>query len=70
MGTADAQSARGPSAASRRAGPGGEPSREEIVACLEREDWNVTRAARRLGKSRDALIRLMKKYGIERKPGK
>jgi DNA-binding NtrC family response regulator len=67
---AGAQSAREPRAASRDAGPGGVPSREELLACLEREDWNVARVARRLGISRDAVNRLIKKYGIERKPAK
>jgi DNA-binding NtrC family response regulator len=67
---AGAQSSRGPRAASRTAGADGVPSREDVLACLEREDWNVARAARRLGIHRNALIRLMEKYGIERKPGK
>ena len=46
--------------------PPGAPSREDIMACLEREDGKVARAARRLGVDRTALYRLMKSYGIDR----
>ena len=44
----------------------GVPSREDIVACLEREDGKVARVARRLDVDRTALYRLMKGYGIDR----
>jgi transcriptional regulator of acetoin/glycerol metabolism len=37
-----------------------------LLACLEREDGKVARAARRLGVDRTALYRLMKSYGIDR----
>jgi two-component system response regulator AtoC len=48
-------------------GPG-DPSREQVVACLERERGNVARAARGLGLQRNKLYRLMESYGIERPP--
>ena len=44
----------------------GAPSREDIVACLAREEGNVARVARVLGLERTALYRLMKGYGIDR----
>jgi DNA-binding NtrC family response regulator len=49
--------------------PPGTPSREEVLACMEREDGKVARVARRLGMERRALYRLMAKYGIERESG-
>jgi DNA-binding NtrC family response regulator len=51
------------------AAPPGTPSREEVLACMEREDGKVARVARRLGMERRALYRLMAKYGIERESG-
>jgi DNA-binding NtrC family response regulator len=41
---------------------------EQIVAQLEADGWNVTRAAEHLDMTRSKLIRLMEKYGI-RRPG-
>jgi DNA-binding NtrC family response regulator len=49
--------------------PPGVPSREDLVACMEREEGNVARVARRLGMERTALYRLLAKYGIERESG-
>ena len=46
----------------------GVPTREEILACLKQYEGNVALVARRLGIERKKLYRLMKKYGIERKP--
>ena len=52
-----------------------EVERAAIVAALDAEDRNQTRAARRLGLSRRALIYKMEKYGLkpppqrEEKPG-
>jgi DNA-binding NtrC family response regulator len=63
-----AQAGRMPRAPSGDAGPSGVPSKEDVLACLEREEWNVARAARRLGMERTALYRLMKSYGIDREP--
>jgi DNA-binding NtrC family response regulator len=40
------------------------PSKEEIVACLEREKGNVSRAAEALRMDRSTLRRRMKSYGI------
>jgi transcriptional regulator with AAA-type ATPase domain len=45
----------------------GTPSREDILAEMEREEWKVARVARRFGMERTALYRLMKSYGIEPK---
>jgi DNA-binding NtrC family response regulator len=47
-----------------------EVERAAIVAALEAEDQNQTRAARRLGLSRRALIYKMEKYGLKPPPGK
>jgi len=46
----------------------GPAPKEEVVACLERTRGNISHAAKALGMSRNALHRLMRKYGIERKP--
>jgi DNA-binding NtrC family response regulator len=46
-----------------------EVERAAIVAALEAEDQNQTRAARRLGLSRRALIYKMEKYGLKPPPG-
>ena len=46
----------------------GDPSKEQVVECLERERGNVARAARGLGLQRNKLYRLMESYGIERQP--
>jgi two-component system response regulator HydG len=40
-------------------------SREEIVAGLEKTDWNKSKAARLLGMSRQTLYRLISRHGIE-----
>jgi len=45
-----------------------EVERAAIVAALEVEDQNQTRAARRLGLSRRALIYKMEKYGLKPPP--
>jgi DNA-binding NtrC family response regulator len=45
-----------------------EVERAAIVAALEEEDQNQTRAARRLGLSRRALIYKMEKYGLKAPP--
>jgi DNA-binding NtrC family response regulator/pSer/pThr/pTyr-binding forkhead associated (FHA) protein len=47
-----------------------EVERAAIVAALEAEDQNQTRAARRLGLSRRALIYKMEKYGLKPPPGR
>ena len=44
----------------------GAPSKPDLEALLQREGWNVARAARALDLSRGALYRLMEGYGIER----
>jgi DNA-binding NtrC family response regulator len=44
------------------------PPKEEVVACLNRERWNIARAARMLGIGRRSLYRLMEAYGIAREP--
>ena len=46
-----------------------EVERAAIVAALEAEEHNQTRAARRLGLSRRALIYKMEKYGLKPMPG-
>jgi transcriptional regulator with PAS, ATPase and Fis domain len=46
-----------------------EVERAAIVAALEAESQNQTRAARRLGLSRRALIYKMEKYGLKAPPG-
>jgi two-component system, NtrC family, response regulator AtoC len=46
-----------------------EVERAAIVAALETEGQNQTRAARRLGLSRRALIYKMEKYGLKAPPG-
>jgi two-component system response regulator AtoC len=47
-----------------------EVERAAIVAALEAEGQNQTRAARRLGLSRRALIYKMEKYGLKAPPGR
>jgi DNA-binding NtrC family response regulator len=47
-----------------------EVERAAIVAALEAEDQNQTRAARRLGVSRRALIYKMEKYGLKPPPSR
>ena len=47
-----------------------EVERSAIVAALEAETNNQTRAARRLGLSRRALIYKMEKYGLKPPPAK
>jgi DNA-binding NtrC family response regulator len=42
-----------------------EPSRETIIAALERADGVVSRAAQSLGLSRQALYRRMERYGLD-----
>jgi transcriptional regulator of acetoin/glycerol metabolism len=46
----------------------GAPPKEEVLACLKRERWNIARAARMLGIGRRSLYRLMEAYGIAREP--
>ncbi|MCG8421827.1 MAG: helix-turn-helix domain-containing protein [Proteobacteria bacterium] len=45
-----------------------EVERDAVVAALERCGGNQTHAARELGISRWALIRLMQKYGLKKPP--
>jgi two-component system response regulator AtoC len=59
--------AAAPAAADMR-GHLAEVERAAIVAALEAEDQNQTRAARRLGLSRRALIYKMEKYGLKEPP--
>jgi DNA-binding NtrC family response regulator len=59
--------AAAPAAADMR-GHLAEVERAAIVAALETEDQNQTRAARRLGLSRRALIYKMEKYGLKEPP--
>ena len=47
-----------------------EVERAAIVAALEADDQNQTRAARRLGLSRRALIYKMEKYGLKAPPSR
>ena len=47
-----------------------EVERAAIVAALEAEAQNQTRAARRLGVSRRALIYKMEKYGLKPPPNR
>ena len=47
-----------------------EVERAAIVAALEADDQNQTRAARRLGLSRRALIYKMEKYGLKPPPSR
>ena len=47
-----------------------EVERAAIVAALDAEDQNQTRAARRLGVSRRALIYKMEKYGLKPPPSR
>ncbi len=47
-----------------------EVERAAIVAALDAEDQNQTRAARRLGLSRRALIYKMEKYGLKEPPSR
>ncbi len=58
-----------PAAAGMR-GQLAEVERAAIVAALEAEDQNQTRAARRLGLSRRALIYKMEKYGLKPLPAR
>ncbi len=43
-----------------------EVEKDLVLQALEREDWNVTRAARLLGLSRDTLRYRMEKFGLKR----
>jgi two-component system, NtrC family, response regulator AtoC len=47
-----------------------EVERAAIVTALEAEEQNQTRAARRLGLSRRALIYKMEKYGLKPPPSR
>ena len=40
------------------------PSKDELLGLLEQCDWNKAEAARRIGKSRTAVWKYMKEYGI------
>jgi endogenous inhibitor of DNA gyrase (YacG/DUF329 family) len=41
--------------------------KEEILACLTSEGWNISRAAERVGLHRNVVYRLMREHGIKRK---
>ncbi len=43
-------------------------SRTEFVAALESAGWNVAKAARKLGLSRQTVYTTMRRYGIQRQP--
>jgi len=64
------QRVRPVAAASDMRGHLAEVERAAIVAALEAEDQNQTRAARRLGLSRRALIYKMEKYGLKPPPNR
>jgi DNA-binding NtrC family response regulator len=53
----------GPASGARATGL---PGKERVSAVLERERWNVARAARVLGIGRSTIYELMQSYGIER----
>jgi two-component system NtrC family response regulator len=57
-------------AAADKRGHLAEVERAAIVSALEAEDQNQTRAARRLGVSRRALIYKMEKYGLKPPPSR
>jgi len=60
------QPSRRPSVAPSLSAP--EPTREEILACIEREKGNIRNTAAALGfPNRFALYRLMKRYGMDEK---
>ncbi len=61
-----APSARANGAPSGKNGTPGDPSREDVLACLKEAEGKVAGAARRLGVERTALYRLLKEYGIDR----
>ena len=46
---------------------GGTPNEQQVIAALERTDWNKSKAAKLLGCDRFLVHRLMKFHGIERK---
>ena len=48
------------------ASPADSLGREELVAWLEQDEWNIARVARRAGMERTALYRLMERLGIKR----
>jgi DNA-binding NtrC family response regulator len=53
-----------PGSASRKARLGKDLSKDELMELLEASDWNKAEAARRLGVSRTAVWKYMKKLGI------
>ena len=44
------------------------PSKEEVLAALAHEGGKISRAAKRLGRGRNVVYRLMKEYGIKTDP--
>jgi DNA-binding NtrC family response regulator len=44
------------------------PSREKVLAYLERAEWNVSRAAKAIGLQRSKFYRLMEEYRIKKDP--
>jgi transcriptional regulator of acetoin/glycerol metabolism len=44
----------------------GEITREELFAVLTQTDWNVAKAARRLGIARNTLYQKLRMYKLER----
>jgi transcriptional regulator with PAS, ATPase and Fis domain len=45
-------------------GEASDPEREELVAALDRSEWNIARTATALGVSRQTLYRRLRKFGI------
>jgi transcriptional regulator with GAF, ATPase, and Fis domain len=55
------------SSGNAESGKGGEvPTREALLATLESAEWNLSRAGRMLGMHRNAVDRLIVKYGIQK----
>jgi len=44
------------------------PSREKVLAYLERAEWNVSRAAKVMGVQRSKFYRVMEEYRIKKDP--
>jgi DNA-binding NtrC family response regulator len=57
---------RGANGAQGHAAPPDSLGPEELLALLEKEEWNIARVARRAKMERTALYRLMERYGIKR----
>lgn len=47
--------------------PGDQLQREQLLAALDRNEWNIARVARVLGLARRTIYLRMERYGIERK---